>query len=51
MFGVIKERRLRSAGHMAHMGDGRRVYRLLLGFPQIRDDWEDLSLGGIIILS
>jgi hypothetical protein len=31
---VIKSRRLRWAGHVAHMGEGRGVYRVLVGRPK-----------------
>jgi hypothetical protein len=31
---VIKSRRMRWAGHVAHMGEGRVVYRLLVGRPE-----------------
>jgi len=31
---VIKSRRMRWAGHMAHMGVGRGVYRVLVGKPE-----------------
>jgi hypothetical protein len=31
---VIKPRRLRWAGHVARMGDGRGVYRVLVGKPE-----------------
>jgi hypothetical protein len=30
----IKSRRMRSAGHVARMGEGRKVYRLLVGKPE-----------------
>jgi len=33
---VIKSRRMRWAGHVAHMGEERDVYRLLLGKPEGR---------------
>jgi transcription termination factor 2 len=33
---VIKSRRLRWAGHVARMGEGRRVYRVLVGRPESR---------------
>jgi hypothetical protein len=42
---VIKSRRLRWAGHVARMGEGRGVC------PKARDHWEDLSVGGRIILT
>jgi hypothetical protein len=31
---VIKSRGVRWAGHIARMGDGRSVYRVLVGRPQ-----------------
>jgi hypothetical protein len=31
---VIKSRRMRWAGHVAHMGEGRSVYRVLVGRPE-----------------
>jgi hypothetical protein len=31
---VIKSRRMRWMGHVAHMGEGRDVYRVLVGRPQ-----------------
>jgi len=31
---VIKSRRMRWMGHMAHMGKGRSVYRVLVGKPE-----------------
>jgi hypothetical protein len=30
----IKERRMRLAGHVARMGEGRNVYRVLVGNPE-----------------
>jgi hypothetical protein len=45
---VIKSRRLRWAGHVARIGDGRGVYRVLVGRPEgkrqlgrPRRRWED----------
>jgi hypothetical protein len=45
---VIKSRRLRWAGHMARMGEGRGIYRVLVGKPEAkrplgrpRRRWED----------
>jgi len=45
---VVKSRRMRWAGHVAHMGEGRGVYRVLVGKPQgkrplrrPRRRWED----------
>jgi hypothetical protein len=45
---VIKSRKLRWAGHVARMGEGRDVYRVLIGRPEgkrplgrPRRRWED----------
>ena len=45
---VIKSRRMRWAGHVARMGEGREVYRVLVGKPEgqrplgkPRRRWED----------
>ena len=45
---VIKSRRMRWAGHVARMGEGRGVYRVLVGKPERkrplgkpRHRWED----------
>jgi hypothetical protein len=45
---VIKSRRMRWAGHVARMGEGRGVYRVLFGRPEgkrpmgrPRSRWED----------
>jgi len=45
---VIKSRRMRWAGHVSHMGEGRGVYRVLVGKPEgktplgrPRHGWED----------
>jgi hypothetical protein len=48
---VIKSWRMRWAGHVARMGEGRGVYRVWLGGPKVRDYWEDLGVGGRITLS
>jgi hypothetical protein len=44
----IKSRKMRWAGHVAHMGEGRNVYKVLLGRPKgkrplgrLRRRWED----------
>jgi len=45
---VIKSRRMRLVGHVARMGEGRGVYRVLIGRPEgkrplgrSRGRWED----------
>jgi hypothetical protein len=45
---VIKSRRMKWAGHVAHMGEGRGIYRVLVGRHKgnrppgrPRDRWED----------
>jgi hypothetical protein len=48
---VIKSRRMGWAGYVAPMGERRGAYRVLgLGVPKVRDHWEDLGIGGRIIL-
>jgi hypothetical protein len=49
---VIESRRIRWAGHVARMGEGKDVYRILVGKPKgKRDHWKDLGVGGRITLS
>jgi hypothetical protein len=43
---LIKSRRMRWAGHVAHMGKGSGVYRVWFGGPKARDHWEDQGVGG-----
>jgi hypothetical protein len=45
---VVKSRRMRWVGHLAHMGEGRSVHRVLVGKPEgkrpvgrPRHRWED----------
>jgi len=58
---VVKSRRMRWAGHVAHMGEGRGVYRVLVGKPEgkrplgrPRHRWEDnikmnlQEVGGVV---
>jgi hypothetical protein len=33
---VIKSRRMRWRGHVARMGEGRNVYRVLVGKPEVK---------------
>jgi len=48
---VIKSRRMRWVGHVARMGEGRGVYRVLVGNPEGRGDhWGDPGVDGRIIL-
>jgi len=54
---VIKSRRMRWAGHVARIGEERRVYRVLLGKQEGRrllgrregDYWGDLGVDGWIL--
>ena len=45
---VIKSRRMKWAGHVARMGEGRIVYRILVGKPE-RDHMGDPGVDGRII--
>jgi hypothetical protein len=48
---VIKSRRMRWAGHVARMGEGRGVYRVLVGKPEgKRPLGRDPGVDGRIIL-
>jgi hypothetical protein len=47
---VIKSRRMRWAGHLARMGEGRGFTGFWLGGPNLRDHWEDLGVGVRITL-
>ena len=51
IFRVIKSRRMRWAGHVARMGEGRGVYSVLGGNLKERDHLEDPGVNGRIILS
>jgi hypothetical protein len=44
----IKSRRMRWAAHVAHMGEGRNVYRVLVGKPEGKNHLEDQSVDGRI---
>jgi len=39
---MIKSRRILWAGHVAHMGEERRMYRVFLGKPERRRPLGDL---------
>ena len=47
---VIKLRRLRWTGHVAHMGERRGEYGILVGKPEERDHLEDPGIDRRIIL-
>jgi hypothetical protein len=47
---VIKSRRIRWAGYVARMGEGRGVYRVWVGTPEGKNHWEDLGVGRRITL-
>jgi hypothetical protein len=38
------------AGHVARMGAKRNAYRILVGNPEGKTNYEDLDVGGRIIL-
>jgi hypothetical protein len=42
----IKSRRMRWVGHAAHMGEGRNVYRVLVGKPEGKDHLKDQGVDG-----
>jgi hypothetical protein len=47
---VVKLRRMRGAGHVARMGEGRGVHRVLVGKPEGKKHWGDPDVDGRIIL-
>ena len=47
---VVKSRRMRWAGHVARMGEGRSVHRFLVGEPVVKSHWGDPDVDGRIIL-
>jgi hypothetical protein len=47
---VVISRRMRRAGNVARMGEGRGVYRVLVGSLREGDDWGDPDVDGMIIL-
>jgi len=47
---VIRLRRMRWAGHVAHMGEGRGAYRILVEKPRERDHLGDPGIDGRIIV-
>jgi hypothetical protein len=44
-------RKMRWAGHVASMGDGRGVYRVFVERLEDKNYWEDLGVGVMITLS
>jgi len=47
---VVKSRRMRWARHVARMGEGRGVHRVLVGNLRERDQWGVPDMDGKIIL-
>jgi hypothetical protein len=50
LYWVVKSRRNRWAGQVASMGARRRIYRVVVEKPRERDNLEDPSVDGRIIL-
>jgi hypothetical protein len=46
----VNSRRMRWAGHVARMGDGRGVHRVLVGKPEGKSHWGEPDVDGRIIL-
>jgi hypothetical protein len=46
IFRQIKSRRMRWAGHVARIGEGRKVYRVLVGKPERKDSLKDQGVDG-----
>jgi hypothetical protein len=46
----LKSRRMRWAGHVASMGEGRNVYRVSVGKPKERDHLKDQGIDGRMAL-
>ena len=47
---VVKSRIMRWVGHVARMGEGRGVHRVLVGKPEGKSYWGDPDVDGRIIL-
>jgi hypothetical protein len=47
---MMKSRRMRWAGHVARMGEGRGVYRVLVGRPEGKGPLGNLGVSGRITL-
>jgi hypothetical protein len=42
----INSRRIRWSGHVAHMGEERNLYRILMGKPEGKNHLKDHSIDG-----
>jgi len=47
---VVTSRRMRWAGHVTRMGEGRGVHRVLVGKPEGKSHWGDPDSDGRTIL-
>jgi len=47
---VVKSRRMRWAGYVACMAEGRSVHMVIVGKPEGKNNWGDLDADGRIIL-
>jgi hypothetical protein len=47
---MIKSRRMRWAGHVARVEEGRGVYRIMVGKPVGKVHWGDSGVDGNIML-
>ena len=47
---VIKSRRMRCVAHVAHTEESRKAHKVLVGKLRERYHWEDLGMGGKLIL-
>jgi hypothetical protein len=45
----MKSRRMRWSGHVAHMGEGRNVYRVLVGKPKGKKHLKDQGVDGRMV--
>ena len=47
---LVKSRRVRWAGHVARMGEGRVVHRVLVRKHEVKNHWGDPDVDGIILI-